>query len=73
MRKKSIETLDRPHIASEDLVAAYQAMAADEDREAEAHEWAEATARDVADGWVASRSGAVTMGLTSSIPTEPAS
>jgi predicted CopG family antitoxin len=44
-----IETLVRPHVASQDLAAAYQAMAADEDREAEAHEWAEATARDVAD------------------------
>lgn len=44
-----IETLVRPHVASQDLTAAYRDMAADEDREAEAHEWAEATARDVAD------------------------
>lgn len=44
-----IETLVRPHVASQDLEAAYRDMAADEDREAEAHEWAEATARDVAD------------------------
>jgi predicted CopG family antitoxin len=44
-----IETLVRPHVAAQDLAAAYQHMAADENREAEAHEWAEATARDVAD------------------------
>jgi predicted CopG family antitoxin len=44
-----IETLVRPHVASPDLAAAYRDMAADEEREAEAHEWAEATARDVAD------------------------
>ena len=36
----------RPHVAAQDLTAAYRDMAADEDREAEAHEWAEATARD---------------------------
>jgi len=42
-----IEALVRPHVASQDLAAAYQDMAADEKREAEAHEWAEATARDV--------------------------
>ncbi len=30
-------------------VAAYRDMATDEDREAEAHEWVEATARDIAD------------------------
>jgi hypothetical protein len=41
--------LVRPHVASQDLAAAYRDMAADEEREAEAHEWAEATARDVAD------------------------
>jgi predicted CopG family antitoxin len=44
-----IETLVRPHVASQDLADAYRDMAADEDREAEAQEWAEATARDVAD------------------------
>lgn len=44
-----IETLVRPHVAPQDLAAAYRDMAADEDREAEALEWAEATSRDVAD------------------------
>ncbi|MFY9821367.1 MAG: addiction module antitoxin [Thermoanaerobaculia bacterium] len=44
-----IETLVRPHVAARDLAAAYRDMAADESREAEAHEWAEATVRDVAD------------------------
>ena len=44
-----IETLVRPHVTPQDLAAAYREMAADEAREAEAHEWAEATLRDVAD------------------------
>jgi predicted CopG family antitoxin len=44
-----IEGLVRPHVVAQDLAEAYRAMAADEAREAEAHEWAEATARDVAD------------------------
>lgn len=44
-----IETLVRPHIAAQDLDAAYRDMAAEESREAEAHEWAEATVRDLAD------------------------
>jgi predicted CopG family antitoxin len=44
-----IESLVRPHVVSHDLADAYRAMAADEGREAEAHEWAEATIRDVAD------------------------
>ena len=44
-----IETLIRPHVAPQGLVAAYQAMAADEEREAEALEWAEVTVRDLAD------------------------
>lgn len=44
-----IEELVRPHVISTDLDAAYQAMAADEDRESEALEWAEATIGDVAD------------------------
>lgn len=34
---------------SEDLEIAYQQMAQDEAREAEAHEWAEGTVGDVAD------------------------
>jgi hypothetical protein len=42
-----IEALVRPHVVSTDLVEAYRAMAADEGREAEAHEWAEATVGDV--------------------------
>lgn len=44
-----IEDLVRPHVLSEDLEAAYQEMAANEMREAEALEWAEATIGDVAD------------------------
>ena len=44
-----IEALVRPHVVREDLVAAYQEMARDEAREAEALEWAEATVSDVAD------------------------
>lgn len=42
-----IESLVRPHVLSEDLSAAYRDLAADEVREAEAHEWAEATVTDV--------------------------
>ncbi len=44
-----IESLVRAHVVREDLAAAYQEMAQDEAREAEALEWAEATAPDVAD------------------------
>jgi predicted CopG family antitoxin len=44
-----IEDLVRPHVIGTDLAAAYQAMAADEEREAEALEWAEALIGDVAD------------------------
>jgi predicted CopG family antitoxin len=43
-----IESLVRPHVISQDLMAAYRDMAGDEEREAEAHEWAEATVSDVA-------------------------
>ena len=43
-----IEELVRPHVVGQDLSAAYRQMAADEVREAEALEWAEATLRDVA-------------------------
>jgi hypothetical protein len=39
----------RPHVIHPDLSEAYRLMAADETREAEAHEWAEGTCRDVAD------------------------
>jgi predicted CopG family antitoxin len=44
-----IESLVRPHVIGKDLEAAYQQMAQDEAREAEALEWAEATIGDVAD------------------------
>ena len=42
-----IESVVRPHVVTHDLARAYQEMAADEAREAEALEWAEATVRDV--------------------------
>ena len=44
-----IEDLVRPHVVSPDLETAYMEMGADEAREAEALEWAEATIGDVAD------------------------
>jgi predicted CopG family antitoxin len=44
-----IESLVRPHVVSEDLEDSYRQMAADESREGEALEWAEATIGDVAD------------------------
>lgn len=44
-----IEDLVRPHVIGTDLEAGYAAMAADEAREAEAEEWAEALNEDVAD------------------------
>jgi predicted CopG family antitoxin len=44
-----IEDLVRPHVIGTDLEAGYQAMAADEAREAEALQWSEATIGDVAD------------------------
>jgi len=40
---KFIEDLVRPHVIRPDLEAAYQQMGEDEEREAEALEWAEAT------------------------------
>ena len=43
-----IEELVRPHILREDLLAAYRDMAEEEEREADAHAWAEACAGDVA-------------------------
>ena len=43
-----IESLVRPHVVPQDLTDAYREMAADEGREAEAHEWAEATVQDLA-------------------------
>jgi predicted CopG family antitoxin len=44
-----IEGLVRPHVVPQDLANAYREMAADEAREGEAHEWAEATLGDVVD------------------------
>jgi predicted CopG family antitoxin len=44
-----IEELVRPHVMLPDLEAAYEQMAQDEEREAEALEWAEATVGDVSD------------------------
>ena len=44
-----IESLVRPYVVGKDLEVAYQQMAQDEAREAEALEWAEATAIEVAD------------------------
>ena len=41
-----IETLVRPHVLQPDLEQAYQRMAQDEKREAEAIEWAEGTIED---------------------------
>ena len=41
------EGLDRPHVFQQDLDAAYEQMAQDEKREAEALAWAEATIGDV--------------------------
>lgn len=44
-----IESLLRPHVLHQDLEAGYQLMALDEEREAEALEWTEATIGDVSD------------------------
>lgn len=44
-----IESLVRPYVIGEDLEVAYRQMAQEEAREAEALEWAEATAGDAAD------------------------
>ena len=44
-----IEALVRPHVIGKDLDLAYQQMARDEAREAEALDWAEATVGDLAD------------------------
>ncbi len=44
-----IEDLVRPHVLSPDLEDAYREMAQEEQREAEALEWAEATLGDVSD------------------------
>ena len=44
-----IEDLVRPYVIYQELEAAYKQMAQDEEREAEALEWAEATVGDVCD------------------------
>jgi hypothetical protein len=44
-----IESLVRPYVVGKDLEVAYQQMAQEEAREAEALDWAEATIGDVAD------------------------
>jgi predicted CopG family antitoxin len=44
-----IERLVRPHVLRGHLDSAYEAMAADEQREADASAWAEATIGDVGD------------------------
>lgn len=46
---KFIETLVRPYVLGKDLEVAYRQMARDEEREAAALEWAEATLGDAAD------------------------
>ncbi len=45
-----VETLVRPHVLQPDLEQAYEDMAHDEKREAEALEWAENTVGDAFDG-----------------------
>jgi predicted CopG family antitoxin len=44
-----IEDLVRPYVIKASMYSAYKEMAADEDRESEALEWAEATFGDVND------------------------
>ncbi len=45
-----IEDLVRTHVMESSLDEGYRAMADDEDREAEAKEWADAFAADMIDG-----------------------
>lgn len=44
-----IEDLVRPYVIDQELEGAYKQMAQDEEREAEALEWAEATVGDASD------------------------
>jgi hypothetical protein len=44
-----LNDLARPHVVTDGLAAGYAAMAADEAREAEAQEWVDALAGDIAD------------------------
>ncbi len=46
---KFIESLVRPHVMQDELLAAYEEMAHDEVRETEALDWAESTIEDIAD------------------------
>ena len=46
---KFLENLARPHVMKEDLAAAYQAMAADIDRERAALEWSDGLIGSVSD------------------------
>jgi len=46
---KFIETLVKPHVVGQALDDAYKQMAADEAREADSLDWADATFGDVAD------------------------
>ncbi len=46
---RTIESLIRPHLIQEELSTAYERMAQDEAREAEALEWLEGVGGDVAD------------------------
>jgi predicted CopG family antitoxin len=42
-----IDKLARPHVVQRDIEAAYREMAADEERERDAHEWSEGVIGDV--------------------------
>ena len=44
-----IESIVRPHVIQSDLVEAYRDMAQEEEREAEAQDWAETMVGDVGD------------------------
>ena len=44
-----LNDLARPHVTGQGLEAGYEAMAADEEREREANEWAEGIVADMAD------------------------
>lgn len=44
-----LEDLARPHVVNQDLLAGYQAMAADQEREDSALEWSNALIGDVGD------------------------
>jgi predicted CopG family antitoxin len=45
---KFVEDLVRPHVVRPNLESAYSQMSQDEDREAEALDWAESTFQDIA-------------------------